>query len=62
MELNDRHRKLKFSEIDYRTAYNEALASNASAKFDSWYHALDTIVHRKITNELDVLPALSGLA
>lgn len=65
MELDNLHissREFKISNSSQRTEYSKALASTDSAKFRYWYHFVDTLVRRYITNDLDILPALSGLA
>jgi hypothetical protein len=66
MELDNGHNSLgDYSDqvdIYQRAEYNKGLASTGSAKFDCWYRVVSTLIFRKITKDLDVLPALSGLA
>lgn len=45
-----------------RLPYYESLVSGSTDKFRIWYRIVNAIGHRKITEQADLLPALSGLA
>lgn len=50
------------SDDSERLPYYESLVSDSTNKFRMWYRIINAIGRRKLTEQADLLPALSGLA